>query len=105
MSNVPQQSGENNPSSNSDVSIPPEVVEAIRQALREELPDLMRKRSAGVKPLLSIGEVADILGLCVRSVRDLIALGKLQSADVGPKGGKTKVTPAALDAYIERCAR
>ena len=105
MPDLSQCSHGNSSKNNSIEAVPSAIIEAIREALREEMAPFLRRHRAGVKPLLSIQDAAELLGLSVRSVEDLIAAGDLPVLAVGPKGGKRKIAPATLEAYMRRCAR
>ena len=105
MSKLPQQPDESNSAGSSAKVVSPEVLDALRQVLREEMASLLCQDRTDIGMLLSVRDAANLLGLSVRSVEDLIAMGELPVADVGPRGGKRKITSEAVEAYVRRCAR
>ena len=57
---------------------------------------------AVVRKALSVGMVAEMLGISRSMVFKLIRLGKLRSVKVGTR---TLLTPAAVDEFIEQNSR
>ena len=49
--------------------------------------------------LLTTDEAAERIGLSARSVRALVAAGKLKAHYLGPKGGMVRFTQESLDEY------
>jgi excisionase family DNA binding protein len=69
-------------------------------ALAAELAPLVARELRPPDGLLSPAQVADRLGLSPRTVRDMIADGRIPSFKVE---GARKIEPAAVDAYIAAC--
>ena len=50
--------------------------------------------------LLTTDEAAKRIGLSARSVATLVADGKIKAVRLGPKGGRVRFTPQALEDYL-----
>jgi excisionase family DNA binding protein len=53
--------------------------------------------------LFTTNEAAKLVRLCSRSVRLLVAAGKIRAIRVGMKGGSMYFTPEDIEAYLESC--
>jgi excisionase family DNA binding protein len=53
--------------------------------------------------LLTISQAAERIHLSTRSVRLLVAAGKIRAVRIGPMGGRVRFTPEDLDDYLHRC--
>jgi excisionase family DNA binding protein len=54
-------------------------------------------------PYWDVREVAAELGLRPTTVYDVIASGRLVCYRFGPRGGRIRVRPADVEAYVESC--
>ena len=73
-------------------------LDALADAVAERV--FARLAARDDRPLLSVDEAGKRLGLSGRTVRDLIADGRLRSIKVAD--GARRVEPAAVDDYLER---
>ena len=54
-------------------------------------------------PTLTIADAASLLGLCEKSVRMLVASGRLRCYRLGFKGGKIRISPEDVAEYVASC--
>lgn len=52
---------------------------------------------------LTIKQACKHIGVCDSTIYNLIAAGRLTKLKVGLKGGRTVITMASIEAYLESC--
>lgn len=74
------------------------------QREREGKPKMGARARTNTMGLLTTEEAAERIGLSTRSIRALVAAGKLKACYLGPKGGMVRFTQQALDEYRDASA-
>lgn len=74
----------------------------VREAVRAELAAQGLSHVPGPDPLLSLAEVAVVLGVSKRTAERLVRRGEIGTVRAG---SARRVHPAALDAYVRSAAR
>lgn len=77
------------------------LVELVRKAVRAEL-DASADGRQGPAKLLTLAEVAAVLGVSMRTVQRLVCRGEIGTVRAG---AIRRVHPDALDAYVRSTAR
>ena len=57
--------------------------------------------SVSIRPLLSVGETAELLGVSTKQVRRLIHSGELPVHQLGGRGGTLRVDEAGFERWLE----
>ncbi len=102
-----------NPSTLHSEAVPPDVLAAKLEALRAELKDelgetfriqarLLLDEYTGLKPLMSVEDVARTLNVSARTVENLIGQGQLRPLWIK---GQRRFHPDAVDVYLRTCEK